>query len=58
MNMPPVKEKYVKTKVCPFINTKLRKASYKKAMLLTNMKNVDQPPTGRHTVNNGTLQLI
>ena len=25
----PVK-KYVKTKVCPFFNTKLRKASYKK----------------------------
>ena len=34
----PVKEKYVKTKVCPFINTKLRKASYKKAMLFNKYK--------------------
>ena len=35
----PVKEKYVKTKVCPFINTKLRKASYKKA----HQKKIYQP---------------
>ena len=34
----PVKEKYVKTKVCPFINTKLRIASYKKQCFLTNKK--------------------
>ena len=34
----PVKENYVKTKVCPFINTKLRKASYKKAMLFNKYK--------------------
>ena len=34
----PVKEKYVKTKVCPFINTKLRKPSYKKAMLFNKYK--------------------
>ena len=34
----PVKEKYVKSKVCPFINTKLRKASYKKAMLFNKYK--------------------
>ena len=33
----PVKEQYVKTKVCPFINTKLCKAS-KKAMLFNKYK--------------------
>ena len=54
----PVKEKYVKTKVCPFIDTNYVKHLIKKQCFLTNIKNGDQPPTGRHTVNNGTLQLI
>ena len=39
----PVKEKNVKTKVCPFINTKLRKASDKKAMFFNKYKKWKSP---------------
>ena len=50
----PIKEKRVKSQQCPFINSNIRKAAYKKQCFLTHLTNGKLLPTGRHIVNSAT----